>query len=82
MQSDEIANLLKKYKLTDKEAMIIRMVESGCLRESLPEKLFISENTLKEHLHNIYRKLGINKFEELLQFTMDNLSLYSQGEAG
>ncbi|MSU06677.1 hypothetical protein FYJ80_07795 [Spirochaetales bacterium NM-380-WT-3C1] len=62
--------------------MIIRMVESGYLRESLTEKLFISENTLKEHLCNIYRKLGINKFEELLQFTIDNSSLYSQGEAG
>ena len=62
--------------------MIIRMVESGCLRESLPEKLFISENTLKEHLCNIYRKLGINKFEELLQFTIDNSSLYSQERQG
>ena len=58
--------------------MIIRMV----VRESLPEKLFISENTLKKHLYNIYRKLGINKFEELLQFTMDNTSLYSQERQG
>lgn len=62
--------------------MIIRMVESGCLRESLTEKLFISENTLKEHLCNIYRKLDINKFEELLQFAMDNSSLYSQERQG
>ena len=62
--------------------MIIRMVESGCLRESLTEKLFISENTLKKHLYNIYRKLGINKFEELLQFNIDNSSLYSQERQG
>ncbi|WP_423776293.1 helix-turn-helix transcriptional regulator [Bullifex porci] len=42
----------------------------------------MSENTLKEHLCNIYRKLDINKFEELLQFAMDNSSLYSQERQG
>lgn len=72
MDSDETANLMKKYRLTDKEAMIVRLVKSGCLRESLPEKLFISDNTLKKHLYNIYRKLGISKFEELLQFAIDH----------
>lgn len=72
ISSDEATNLMKKYKLTDKETAIIQLVKAGCLRDSLPEKLFISENTLKKHLYNIYRKLGINKFEELLQFAIDN----------
>jgi len=29
-------------------------------------KLFISENTLKTHLYNIYRKFGVKKRNELI----------------
>lgn len=65
-------SLMRKYRLTDKEMQILHLVEKGCLRQSLPEKLFVSENTLKKHLYNIYRKLGINKFEELIQFAIEH----------
>ena len=64
--------LAKKHQLTERESAIIACIGTGCLRKDLPSTLFVSENTLKKHLSNIYRKLGINHYEELMQFIKAN----------
>ena len=43
--------------LTRKELRILTLLESGLSNRELAESIFISEGTLKWHLHNIYRKL-------------------------
>ena len=43
--------------LTKKELRILTQLESGISNRELAESIFISEGTLKWHLHNIYRKL-------------------------
>ncbi len=37
--------------------------------EHIQNKLFISSHTVKTHTYNIYRKMGINSREELLDAT-------------
>lgn len=64
---DNSEHYFKKYKLSNKEMEILEEIKNGVLREDLPEKLCISENTLKKHLSHIYEKLQINRFEQLLQ---------------
>lgn len=44
--------------LTKKEIRILKHLESSRVNREIAESLFISEGTLKWHLHNIYRKLG------------------------
>lgn len=56
--------------LTSRELEIVRMVARGLRNRAVAEKLFISEGTVKIHLHNIYRKLAIDGRLEL--------SLYAQ----
>lgn len=53
--------------LTRREREIICLIKNGTLRCNLKDQLFISENTLNKHLDNIFKKLRINTFEELLQ---------------
>lgn len=60
-------NFAKKYNLSNKEMEILTHIKNGVLREDLPEKLYISNNTLKKHLTHIYSKLRITRFEELIQ---------------
>ena len=43
--------------LTRKELRILKLLESGSRNREIAESLFVSEGTLKWHLHNIYRKL-------------------------
>lgn len=54
--------------LTTKETEIIQLLESGLANKKIAEKLFISEGTLKWHLHNIYAKLQVkNRTQALVE---------------
>lgn len=44
--------------LTNKELRILTQLESGASNLGIADSFFISEGTLKWHLHNIYRKLN------------------------
>ena len=45
-------------KLTRRELKILRQLDSGLSNKQIADALFISEGTLKWHLHNIYGKLA------------------------
>lgn len=54
-----ISKAVRQYELTKREETILRLLLAGCDNEAICEKLVISINTLKKHVLNIYRKLGI-----------------------
>ena len=45
--------------LTDRERSILSAVASGMTSAAISRDLWISEHTIKFHLTNIYRKLGV-----------------------
>jgi DNA-binding NarL/FixJ family response regulator len=51
--------------LTPREIEIIKQVAAGLRNIEIGTKLFISEGTVKIHLHNIYRKLGVDSRTKL-----------------
>ena len=51
--------------LTARETEVMRAVAKGLSNQQIAEKLFVSEGTIKIHVHNIYRKLGINNRVDL-----------------
>lgn len=61
----DIFNNFEKIKLTDKEREIIKLVCEGLLNKEISSKLFISEQTVKAHLHRIYQKLGVKNRSHL-----------------
>lgn len=64
---DRNKNIYKiTYHLTDRESEVIQLVLDGVTRKDLSKSLYISENTLKKHLNNIYSKMNVRNFEELL----------------
>lgn len=71
--SSDTDTLVQKYRLSNKEMEILNCIRNGALREDLPGMLYISENTLKKHFTHIYTKLGITKFEQLLQMLQQSL---------
>jgi DNA-binding NarL/FixJ family response regulator len=46
--------------LTKREREIMRLASEGLSNKAIGRRLKIAEGTIKVHLHNIYRKLGIN----------------------
>jgi DNA-binding NarL/FixJ family response regulator len=62
----EIATLL-----TARETELVRMIAGGLRNKEIADRLFISEGTVKVHLHNIYEKLGIDGRLALMRFALD-----------
>lgn len=52
-----IAALPLEESLTTKELRILKQLETGASNREIADTFFVSEGTLKWHLHNIYRKL-------------------------
>jgi DNA-binding NarL/FixJ family response regulator len=54
-------------RLTAREREIVQMTASGLRNREIAERLFITEGTVKLHLHNIYQKLEVNGRPELIR---------------
>lgn len=54
-----ITEITEKYELTKREHTILQLLMQGKDNHTICEELSISVNTLKKHILNIYRKLGI-----------------------
>ncbi|HTZ06374.1 MAG TPA: response regulator transcription factor [Gaiellaceae bacterium] len=50
--------------LTDRETAILRAVVRGLSNEAIAKELWVAEQTVKFHLTNIYRKLGVSNRTE------------------
>jgi DNA-binding NarL/FixJ family response regulator len=57
--------------LTPQEITIVRMIASGLRNKEVASKLYISEGTVKVHLHNIYEKLHVNSRVALLRYAQE-----------
>jgi DNA-binding NarL/FixJ family response regulator len=47
-------------RLSPREAEILQELESGASNIEIAQRLFLSENTVKHHLHNIFEKLEVS----------------------
>ncbi|HEX3179334.1 MAG TPA: response regulator transcription factor [Methylomirabilota bacterium] len=48
-------------KLTPREEEILKLLASGCTNRDIGRALHISEKTVKTHLNNVFRKLGVTR---------------------
>ena len=53
------ADAASTEELTSRERAILKRLESGLSNKEIAESIFISEGTLKWHLHNVYGKLDV-----------------------
>jgi DNA-binding NarL/FixJ family response regulator len=59
-------------RLTARELEVVRAIASGLRNRAIAEQLRVTEGTVKVHLHNIYRKLGLDSRLSLVIYTKDN----------
>jgi DNA-binding NarL/FixJ family response regulator len=59
-----------KPLLSDREKEIVQLVAQGFRNREIGEKLFISEQTVKNHLHIIFDKLGVSDRLELALYAI------------
>jgi len=69
-RSAETGQRRDKPLLSEREKEIVQLVAQGFRNREIGEKLFISEQTVKNHLHNIFDKLGVSDRLELALYAI------------
>jgi two-component system, NarL family, nitrate/nitrite response regulator NarL len=69
----------ERSPLSAREREIVALVAQGYKNKEMAEKMFISEQTVKNHLHNIFDKLGVSDRLELALYAIHK-GLHLAGE--
>jgi two-component system, NarL family, nitrate/nitrite response regulator NarL len=69
----------ERSPLSAREREIVALVAQGYKNKEMAEKMFISEQTVKNHLHNIFDKLGVSDRLELALYAIHK-GLHVAGE--
>ena len=70
LEQNVLDRIVRRYAISEREkSILVRMVE-GRSNHEIKDELFISIHTVKNHIHNLYRKLGINNRSQLLHLFM------------
>ena len=60
-------SLMHIYGLTDREAEIVDQIYQGLTSKDISEALFISENTVKKHTDNIFKKMNVRNRSQVIR---------------
>ncbi len=61
----------QKEQLSDRELDVLRLLARGLANKEISKQLFISESTVKFHVHNICQKVGCTKRTQVVHFAMN-----------
>lgn len=72
LTTQQWATLCKRYRMTDREMEVAKLICRGLSNDHIAERLKIKQGTVKTHVRNIYRKTWVNnKIAMLLKFLQD-----------
>ncbi|MDH4271466.1 MAG: helix-turn-helix transcriptional regulator [Candidatus Aminicenantes bacterium] len=63
---------MDKHELSQREREILGLLMRGRKNKEIAKELFISENTVKVHVYNIYKKLGVGNRLGILDLLRKN----------
>lgn len=64
-QMNHLNKLANEYGLTERELEILELLSHRYSNAEIADKLFVSTNTIKYHLKNLYQKLGVTNRTEV-----------------
>lgn len=57
--SKDVSKLIENYRLSEREVEVMQLLAKRLSNAEISEKLFVSTNTVKYHIKNLYSKLGV-----------------------
>jgi DNA-binding NarL/FixJ family response regulator len=70
--ADAAAAADRHAELTERERTILTAISSGQTTSAISRELWVSEHTIKFHLTNIYRKLGVSNRAGAIRFAIEH----------
>ncbi|MBE9536617.1 MAG: response regulator transcription factor [Proteobacteria bacterium] len=68
----------KSPMLTKREKEIVALVGKGFKNKEIAQKLYISEPTVKTHLHRVFQKLNVRNRPQLITYVLNNHDIYQK----
>jgi len=62
-----IAGIVNSYQISNREQEIIRLILDGKSNQAIADELYVSLKTVKNHVYNIYQKMGLKSRYELIR---------------
>jgi DNA-binding CsgD family transcriptional regulator len=62
---------LQRYQVSNREREIMELILQGKSNKEIEDVLFISYNTVKNHIYNLYQKLGVKSRGQLINFVLE-----------
>ncbi|WP_086933151.1 LuxR C-terminal-related transcriptional regulator [Agarilytica rhodophyticola] len=66
---------LSNIQLTNREREILKMIKDGMSNSAVSASLSLSEHTVKSHLYNIYKKIGVRNRMEASNWARDHQNI-------
>ncbi len=63
---DNLDRVLEKFSISRREGEIVRLLLAGKSNKQIEDELYIAMATVKIHVHNIYRKVGVGSRLQLV----------------
>jgi DNA-binding NarL/FixJ family response regulator len=71
-QNNSTLEKIEDYQLSSREIQILKEIVGGNNPADIAEKLFISPNTVRTHVNNIYKKLHLNSRAQVISLAHKN----------
>jgi len=63
---------LQNHQISNREREIMELILQGKSNKEIEDMLFISYNTVKNHIYNLYQKLGVKSRGQLINFILES----------
>ncbi len=65
-----VDRVVREYKISKRECEVMELIVQGKSNKEIEELLFISFSTVKNHVYNLYQKLGVKSRGQLVYMVM------------
>jgi len=66
-ENDYSETLIHLYNLTARESEVIDLIYQGKSSKEIAEILFVSENTIKKHIYNVFQKMKVSNRSQMIK---------------
>lgn len=66
-----LESFFKKHQISNREREIMELLMQGKSNKDIERMLYISYNTVKNHVYNLYQKLGVNSRWQMLHLVLE-----------
>jgi len=73
----DISHKFDEYELSKRQVEVLLHISKGLNNTEIAEKMFVSNNTIKTHISNIYAKLDVkNRVQAIKKITSDHTAIF------